>query len=50
MRKYTLIVVKCGSLERIATHQIEAESIEEARKIGTTKYGKPNHFVGAQSM
>jgi hypothetical protein len=50
MKTFTITLIKCGSLEKKTTWTLEAQTIEEARKIGTERYNKPNHFIGAQAQ
>lgn len=57
MKKYKIVKVKCGSLEREELGILEIpkspDTIDElgaARKIAETRYGTPNHFVGVERL
>jgi hypothetical protein len=49
MKTFTITLIKCGSLEKKSTWTLEAQTIEEARKIGIERYDKANHFIGAEA-
>lgn len=48
MKKFKVHVHECVTLVRKQTHVIEARSADEARQVGEIRYGKANHFVGAE--
>jgi hypothetical protein len=50
LRVFEVKVIKCGSLQVVATYTLEADHIEEARQTGITRYGRPNHFIGVTAI
>lgn len=50
MKKYNIFLIECGTLKQLAIRTIEADSLEEARRTGITRYSKPNCFVGASPV
>ncbi len=50
MRKFEIVIFKCGSLEILKRGIIvETETIEEARLISIRRYRQPGTEVGVQS-
>jgi hypothetical protein len=49
MRKYNVYLIECGTLKKEYIVTLNGpESLDEARRYGETKYGKPNHFIGIE--
>lgn len=49
-RKFLVVKMKCGTLEKISQHEVTARSVDAARAIGETRHGQRGYFVGAQSI
>lgn len=45
---YDVFLIECVTLKKKLVDSITAESLEEAKTIGTNRHSKSNHFVGVQ--